>query len=87
MGVSLFSQGTSDRMRGQSLKPCDGRFRLYIRKNCFMNRLPRKVGSLSLEGHGTQCYGLGDMASFSQRLDSMIWEIFSNFNDSVIYIL
>jgi len=57
VGISLFFPLTSDRMRGNGFKVCQGRFKFNIRKNIFTervvkrgNRLPREmVESPSLE--------------------------------------
>ena len=57
VGVGLFYQVTSDRIRGNGLEFCLGRFRCSIKKNFFTERvikhwtrLPREVvESLSLE--------------------------------------
>lgn len=40
-----------------------------------------------MTGHGTQCYSLVGVVVFGQRLDLMIFEVFSNHNDydSIIF--
>lgn len=41
VGEGLFSQKSSDRMRGNGLKLCYGRFTLGIKKNFFTKKLIR----------------------------------------------
>lgn len=53
----------------------------------YWNGLPRELPALELfkkpSRHGTLKYGLVGVVVFSQRLESMTLEVFSNLNDSI----
>lgn len=92
LGVSLFSQETSDRTRGHSLRLCQGRCRLNVRKNSLTERFVKHWNRLLREVMGSNSQkcssalkhlGLVGLVVFGLHLNLMILELSSNLNGSL----
>jgi len=65
--VGLFSQVTTDRMRGNSLKLCHGKLKLDIRKNFFTERVIKCWNTLPREVVESPAVGM-----FKRHVDSVL---------------